>query len=316
VPHTAQKRRADAKGAAAGDSATLRGYDPAAMQPPLDTDVAFETPEHIVFRYQLAGPARRLFAHLLDLLLCYGIVFVLGILVVLAFFGNATSGELGSGAKAGSGILLVALFAAQWLWFVVWEATRGQSPGKKIAGIRVLADNGRPIGWRAAALRNLLRAADALPTGYLVGLVSMLLTSRFQRLGDLVAGTIVVIPAHADAAAPIDLWPPAHPSELATLPDDITLDADEREAIELFLRRRLTVGRAREVELAEMIAGPLGARLGYRHADPSRLLAMVYDRAVNAGRTEAPPSSWRPRIAERDRKKKRQRTSGAPPRWP
>ena len=286
------------------------------MQPPLDTDVAIETPEHIVFRYQLAGPFRRLFAHLLDLAFCYGIVFVLGILVVLAFFGNATSGNLGSGAKAGSGVMLVALFAAQWLWFVVWEATRGQSPGKMIFGVRVLADNGRPIGWRAAALRNLLRAADALPTGYLVGLVSMSLTSRFQRLGDLVAGTIVVIPAHADAASPIDLWPPAHPSELATLPDEVALDADEREAIELFLRRRLTVGRAREVELATMIAGPLGTRLGYRHADPSRLLAMVYDRAVNAGRTEAPPSSWRPRVVERERKKKGQRISGAPPRWP
>jgi uncharacterized RDD family membrane protein YckC len=300
-----------------GDSAPGRGYDPAAMQPPLDTDVAIETPEHIVFRYRVAGPSRRLLAYLLDLFFCYGIVFILAILVIVAFFGGATRGELSSGAKAGSGLLLVALFAAQWVWFVVWEATRGQSPGKKFTGIRVLADNGRPIGWRAAALRNLLRAADALPTGYLVGLVSMTLTSRFQRLGDLVAGTIVVIPTHADAASAIDLWPPAHPSELATLPDDVALDADEREAIELFLRRRLTVGRAREIELATMIAGPLGARLGYRHADPSRLLAMVYDRAVNAGRTEAPPSSWRPRTqAERERKKKRQRTSGAPPRWP
>ena len=287
------------------------------MQPPLDTDVAIETPEHIVFRYRLAGPSRRLLAYLLDLLICYGIVFILGIVVVIAFFGNATSGELSSGAKAGSGLLLVALFAAQWLWFVIWEATRGQSPGKKLTGVRVVADNGRPIGWRAAALRNLLRAADVLPTGYLVGLVSMSLTSRFQRLGDLVAGTIVVVPAHADAASPIDLWPPAHPSELATLPDDVALDADEREAIELFLRRRLTLGRARELELARMVAGPLGARLGFRHADPSRLLAIVYDRAVNAGRTEAPPSSWRPRNrSEREREKKRQRTSGAPPRWP
>ena len=287
------------------------------MQPPLDTDVAIETPEHIVFRYQLAGPARRLLAYVLDLLLCYGIVFILGILIIVAFFGSATRGELGSGAKAGSGILLVALFAAQWLWFVVWEATRGQSPGKRIAGIRVLADNGRPIGWRAAALRNLLRAADALPTGDLVGLVSMSLTSRFQRLGDLVAGTIVVIPAHADAASPIELSPPAHPKELATLPDDVALDADEREAIELFLRRRFTLGRAREAELATMIAGQIGERLGFRHADPSRLLAIVYDRAVNAGRTEAPASSWRPRNrAEREREKKRARPSGAPPRWP
>jgi uncharacterized RDD family membrane protein YckC len=275
------------------------------MTPPLDTDVAIETPEHIVFHYRLAGPARRGVAYLLDLVFCYGIVFLLGVLVYVAFMGNSAGIEHDSGAKAGSGLILVALFAAQWVWFVAWEATRGQSPGKRLTGLRVLAENGRPIGWRAAALRNLLRAADALPTGYLVGLASMFLSSRFQRLGDLVAGTIVVVPARAGAASPIELSPPAQPKELATLPDDVALDADEREAIELFLRRRHTLGRAREEELANMIAGPMAARLGFRHGDPSRLLAIVYDRAVNAGRTEAPPSSWRPFTrAERERERK------------
>jgi uncharacterized RDD family membrane protein YckC len=284
------------------------------MTPPLDTDVAIETPEHIVFHYRLAGPARRGVAYLLDLVFCYGIVFLLGVLVYVAFMGNSAGIEHDSGAKAGSGLILVALFAAQWVWFVAWEATRGQSPGKRLTGLRVLAENGRPIGWRAAALRNLLRAADALPTGYLVGLASMFLSSRFQRLGDLVAGTIVVVPARAGAASPIELSPPAQPKELATLPDDVALDADEREAIELFLRRRHTLGRAREEELANMIAGPMAARLGFRHGDPSRLLAIVYDRAVNAGRTEAPPSSWRPFTrAERERERERKaRGQGKP----
>ena len=284
------------------------------MLPPLDTDVAIETPEHIVFHYRLAGPARRGLAYLLDLVFCYGIVFILAVVVVVAFMGNSTGLEHDSGAKAGSGLILVALFAAQWVWFVAWEATRGQSPGKRLTGLRVLAENGRPIGWRAAALRNLLRAADALPTGYLVGLASMFLSSRFQRLGDLVAGTIVVVPARAGAASPIELSPPAQPKELATLPDDVALDADEREAIELFLRRRHTLGRAREEELANMIAGSIATRLGFRHGDPSRLLAIVYDRAVNAGRTEAPPSSWRPLTRaerEREREARVQRKTGA-----
>ncbi|MDB4934111.1 MAG: hypothetical protein JWP87_1083 [Labilithrix sp.] len=284
------------------------------MNAPLDTDVAIETPEHIVFHYRLAGPARRGLAYVIDLVLVYGIVLVLVILVVMAFFSGTTSGDLGSGAKAFSGLVLLALFAAQWVWFVVWEATRGQSPGKKWTGVRVLAENGRPIGWRAAALRNLLRAADALPTGYLVGLASMSMSSRFQRLGDLAAGTIVVVPERVSAATPIELSPPAKPKELATLPDDVSLDADEREAIELFLRRRHTLGHARELELARMIAQPIAARFGFRHDDPSRLLAILYDRAVNAGRTEAPPSSWRPRARERDRNGPRK--EGAPPRWP
>ena len=282
------------------------------MTAPLDTDVAIETPEHIVFHYRLAGPARRAVAHLLDLALCYGIVAVLALVVVVAFFGGKTSEEIGSGAKAGGGLVLLALFAAQWLWFVVWEATRGQSPGKMWTGVRVLAESGRPIGWRAAAIRNLLRAADALPTGYLVGLASMSATSRFQRLGDLAAGTIVVVPERVSAATPIALSPPARPNELASLPDDVALDADEREAIELFLRRRFTLGHARERELADMIAGPIAARFGFRHEDPSRLLAILYDRAVNAGRTDAPPSSWAPRV----RAERKVDEDGASSRWP
>ena len=285
------------------------------MTAPLDTDVAIETPEHIVFHYRLAGPARRAVAYLIDLVICYGAVGILGLLVVLMFIGDQTAGEIGSSAKAGGGIVLLALFAVQWVYFVVLEATTGRSLGKRAVGVRVVSTNGRPIGWRAASLRNLLRAADALPTGYIVGLASMAITSRFQRLGDLVAGTMVVVPESARVAAPIELSPPAKPKELATLPDDVALDADEREAIELFLRRRLTLGRAREHELASMIAGPIAERLGFVHQNPSRLLAIVYDRAVNAGRTEAPPSSLHARPGVDKTKKKQKQRSGGPPSW-
>jgi uncharacterized RDD family membrane protein YckC len=287
----------------------------APLTTPLDTDVAIETPEHIVFHYRLAGPARRGIACLVDLFICYGLVAILAIIVVLSFYGGATSGDVSSAAKAGSGVVLLALFAAQWVYFVVFEATRGQTLGKRLTGVRVLAENGRPIGWRAAAIRNLLRAADALPTGYLVGLISMSISSRFQRLGDLAAGTIVVVPGSVGAASPIELSPPAHPKELATLPDDVSLDPDEREAIEMFLRRRFTLGRAREHELASMIAEPIAARLGFVHKDPARLLALVYDRAVNVGRSEAPPSSWRPQRSPREPREPREPEQGAP-RWP
>lgn len=284
------------------------------MTAPLDTAVAIETPEHIVFHYRLAGPARRAIAYLIDLVVCYGVIALLAVIVILALVGDRSASDLGSSAKAGGGVLLLALFAAQWVYFVVLEGRSGRSIGKRAVGIRVVSTNGRPIGWRAAALRNLLRAADALPTGYLVGLGSMTLTSRFQRLGDLVAGTMVVIPGSARIAAPIELSPPAHPKEVATLPDDVALDADEREAIELFLRRRLTLGRARENELASMIAGPIAERLGFVHADPSRLLALVYDRAVNVGRSESPPSSWRARPGGAKATPKR-REGGGPRSW-
>lgn len=269
------------------------------MVAPLDTDVAIETPEHIVFHYRVAGPARRALAYTIDLLACYGAVAVVGLIVMLAFVGDVQAREIRSTAKAGGGFVLLALFAAQWVYFVVYEARTGRSLGKRALGLRVVSTTGRPIGWRAAALRNLLRAADALPIGYVVGLVSMTISSRFQRLGDLVAATIVVAPEAVRVARPIELRPAASPKEVAALPDTVTLDAEEREAIELFLRRRQALSPMREHELASMIAVPIGKRFGFVHPDPSRLLAIVYDRAANEGRIDAPPSSWGPRALKR-----------------
>ncbi|HEY8079543.1 MAG TPA: RDD family protein, partial [Labilithrix sp.] len=200
------------------------------MTAALDTDVLIETPEHIEFHYRIAGPARRAAAYLLDLLICYG---VLAIVTVVIFAGLGMSlGE--SGVQAGGGLFLVLLFAAQWLYFLVWEGKTGRSPGKRAFGLRVLTTTGRPIGFGAAALRNLLRAADALPIANLVGVLSMALSSKFQRIGDLVAGTMVVVPETAYAAEALELRPAAAPKELRDLPEDVVLDADERAAIELF----------------------------------------------------------------------------------
>jgi uncharacterized RDD family membrane protein YckC len=268
---------------------------------PLDTDVAIETPEHIVFRHKVAGPARRFLAYLLDLTICYTAFAVLGFVVLLVVIGAAAATDAAESAVgAGVGVLLVVLFGIQWAYFAVLEAWRGRTPGKAALGLRVVTVTGRPIGFRAAALRNVLRAADALPLAYtagllsLAGLVAMSTTRRFQRLGDLVAGTIVIVPERASVATPLILFPPAQPYELAQLPDEVRLDADERQAIEMFLRRRARLGRAREMELAQMIASPLAERFGFRAQDPSRTLALLYDRASNAGRADAPPSSRTP----------------------
>ncbi len=258
---------------------------------PLDTSVAIETPEHIVFRHRIAGPARRVLAYLLDLLLCYGVLAVLVLLIALAALGASLDDLEGESAKLGTGVVLLLVFAAQWGYFVAWEALRGASPGKMACGLRVVTTTGRPIGFAAAALRNVLRAADALPTGYAVGLGAMALTSRFQRLGDLVADTMVIVPERPRAATVLRVFPPPQPHELENLPAAVRLDADERTAIEMFLRRRGTLGAAREQELAEILAEPLAKRFAYRLRDPARTLALLYDRATHGGRVEAPPSS-------------------------
>jgi uncharacterized RDD family membrane protein YckC len=280
---------------------------------PLDTDVAIETPEHVVFRYRLAGPARRFFAYLIDLTVCTAALVAALVVIAVASAGtSAFETEKSSMLGFGIGVWLVLVFATQWVYFALLEAIWGVTIGKRALGLRVVTTEGRPIGARAAALRNVLRAADSLPVtlgagvgamflgglGSVVGATSMALTSRFQRLGDLVAGTMVIVPERATVGAPIVLTPPLRADERDALPSHVDLDADERVALEMFLRRRVRLGRARENELAEMIVEPLVRRFGFRAADPARTLAVLYDRAANEGRDEAPqshrgPTSWR-----------------------
>jgi len=261
----------------------------------IDTVVSIETPEHIVFQHRVAGPARRAMAHLVDLVLCYVAVAVVGLVIFMAILGATSVGAaLDDAMKAGFGAVLVVLFIAQWIWFVLWEGLRGDTPGKRALGLRVVTTNGRPIGFAHAALRNVLRAADLLPTAYLVGVVTMAISPRFQRIGDLVAGTLVVsAEGRARREARHVLWPPPYPHELAALPPDVVLDEGERAALELFIRRAGTLGAAREQELASMIVADLAARHGWQGPvlDPARTLALLYDRAANTGRAEAPPSS-------------------------
>jgi uncharacterized RDD family membrane protein YckC len=233
-------------------------------------------------------------------------------IVALAAVGAASATSAVEGfLGAGLGLVLLLLFAIQWLYFASLEAWRGSTPGKSALGLRVVTVTGRPIGLGAAVLRNVLRAADALPLTYsaglisIAGLTSMSLTRRFQRLGDLVAGTIVVVHERARAATPLVLAPAAQPHEVEALASGVTLDADELQAIELFLRHRARFGREREIELARMIAPALGERFGLPSggaasaglgSDPSRTLALLYDRAVNAGRSSLPPSSGTPGV--------------------
>src|SRR5207253_9329283 len=86
-------------------------------------------------------------------------------------------------------LLFLAFFVIWWFYGVLFETfMNGQTPGKYVLGLRVLTDTGQPINGMQATLRNLLRAADLLLP--LFGLLVMTLNRKYQRLADLVAGTI------------------------------------------------------------------------------------------------------------------------------
>ncbi len=151
----------------------------------MELDLDILSPEKTVLSYRLAGIGARLGAHLLD---------VFAILVGYVLF-SLTLSYLGFLTQISILQVPLTLLAVSWpiLYFCLLEGFwNGQTLGKKAAGLRVRLADGTPVTPLAAAARNLLRPADMLPLPYFSGVVAMFLNPRLQRLGDLVAGTIVV----------------------------------------------------------------------------------------------------------------------------
>lgn len=149
-----------------------------------------ETPEHVVLDLEIAGIGSRGLAAAIDMAILGGGTFALLLLIVTL----ANSG--------GPGALTAMIVAGSWfLYFAFFEGLRrGQTPGKRMVGIRVVSDTGHAVGFSAAMLRNLLRLADLFPPPYLTGMILIALHPRGKRLGDLVAGTVVVRDRPAPAA--------------------------------------------------------------------------------------------------------------------
>ena len=243
----------------------------------LDNTAEVETPEHVRFRYRVAGPVRRMLAYLIDFLIRAGVLLVLGMIVAIAL----------GGSEAVSGVILVCAFILEWGYYVFFETiSDGRSPGKRALSLRVVKEGGFPISFMDSVLRNLMRGADFLPVGYVIGLFVMAGDSRFRRLGDRVAGTLVVVEERARVAAPLTITPPPTAAELEGFPQRPPLSASERETLELYLRR-VDLTAARREELAQMIAPVLAQRIGVSVKDPVRFLALLHHRVAATARPRA-----------------------------
>jgi len=147
-------------------------------------ELTIATPEGVLFRLPLAGPASRLYAMLLDIVIVLGTVNGIGLLVYWIF------------AKApGFGVMVVTLaeFAIGFAYGALLEGFwNGQTIGKRLFHLRVIDQAGLPLRIEQAWVRNLMRVFDALPFAYLVGGISVLSSPLMQRFGDRVAGTLVV----------------------------------------------------------------------------------------------------------------------------
>src|SRR5262245_48990254 len=189
--------------------------------------------------------------------------------------------------------MLLLWFAVEWLYYVFFEVIfSGRTPGKMALRLRVVTNTGQPLSIVDSFLRNLLRAVDGLPavaplplvtvSTYALGVLVMGRDRCFRRLGDLVAGTMVIVEERHQVSEPLRVEPPPSPAELAWLPSRLPLSGEELDAVELFLRRSGMLSPARELELAEMVAPVFARRMGLRFTNPQRFLQLIYHRARGA----------------------------------
>ena len=227
----------------------------------LDERFEVETPEHIAIEYDLAGLGSRFVALLLDTLiqlLASMVLFLLLWLAVSAFAAETPEDEGMLAAIAVIGILLINL--GYYLFFeTLWS---GQTPGKRAVGIRVVRDQGTPISFLDAAIRNLVRLVDMLPF-YSFGLVCAFISRKRKRLGDYAAGTIVV----RERSAPLPGTPRPPPHALApeweqfVTPCEARLTDGEAAAISRFLARRAELEPEARSVLGSRLVGALADRL-------------------------------------------------------
>jgi uncharacterized RDD family membrane protein YckC len=162
----------------------------------LDTTLLAETPEGIAILLRPAGAVPRTLAYALDWFIRF-----------IAF--AIVAGVLGSVKGVGVGLMLIVYFGLEWLYPIVFELLPGSAtPGKRALGLQVMMDTGLPVTPSAAVTRNLLRVADFMPVAFAFGLLAMLLRRDFKRLGDIVAGTLVV---HAEQVRLAGALPQAEP---------------------------------------------------------------------------------------------------------
>ena len=236
--------------------------------------LTIDTPEQVHLEFTLAGVGSRFMAAFLDI-----VIEIIGylILLFLSFLLFSTGLLNKSGSIWWTAIVGMIVFCINWGYYATFEAVwKGQTPGKRWAGIRVIKDSGRPINAFEAITRNLIRIVDFLPGFYGVGVITMLLNAKNRRLGDYVAGTIVVHES-SDRESSIFFNTPTKTEFVLHQAAGLTLQ--EAELIEAFLARRLDlpmdVRMANSKRIADMISTRLNVPAESRPADDENFLELM-----------------------------------------
>lgn len=240
----------------------------------LELETTIRTPENLELKYALAGAGSRSAAYVVDAIILLFSVQILTNLFFMIFalpFGPQW-------AAAISGLIVFALFNG---YFILFEwLFSGQTPGKRVIGIRVIKQGGYALSFFDVLLRNLMRIVDFLPALYGVGVASLMLTRRCQRLGDIVAGTLVVQQEALSSHNLLPVIPEAveggivfSPGQLSAVPGKL-IDL----AVEFFTERERLASRYRQqiaVELSDLVSRLGGIELQPGQSAESFLAAVI-----------------------------------------
>jgi uncharacterized RDD family membrane protein YckC len=245
--------------------------------------LTIDTPEQTLLEYPIAGLGSRFLALMADT----AIQVILGILVIIVGsvlnIGLARLGALSQQWVVA--IIVIAIFLLNSGYFALFEIFwNGQTPGKRYAQLRVIQDDGRPIGAYEAMVRNALRLVDILPGMYGIGLISIFLSRQSKRIGDFVAGTVVV---HEKTLA--GFRPHGETGIDETLPpiDVSSVSVDEVRLIEAFLNRRDSLEPAVRTNMALQISNRLAEKMQvkiYGWPRTERFLEAVIEQCRQSGR--------------------------------
>jgi uncharacterized RDD family membrane protein YckC len=228
----------------------------------LEDRIVISTPEGIELRMALAGVGSRFIAGTIDLALQL-VLILLSALAAYALLGK----------DLGRALFAMAAFAALYLYDILFEVlASGRTPGKRVTHLRVVREQGAAVDLRASAVRNLLRLIDVLPFAYLLGIITILLSKRNQRLGDLAAGTLVIrdlvtVPVAAERAG-IGAQPASAGWDVSAVGEQ------ELAAVRQFLSRRADLDPRARRELAHRLEQGLRAKVAGAPAggEPERFL--------------------------------------------
>jgi uncharacterized RDD family membrane protein YckC len=245
--------------------------------------LTIDTPEQTSLEFPLAGIGSRFLGMAADtaIQIAVGLVLFIAVLIILPgvkFFGASASQWV-------LAVVILGIFLLNSAYFAFFEAIwNGQTPGKRYAQLRVMKDDGRPISAYDAIIRNLLRIVDQLPALYGVGLVCVLFSKQGKRLGDFVAGTVVVHEKSMEGVRPI-----AETAVDASLPafDVSGITIDELRLIETFIQRRSSWDPGVRTSMAAQIALRVGGKLGvqiYGWPRTENFLEAVLQQCRSSGR--------------------------------